>query len=282
MVVLDSFLAKTTAMEVSVPALDWATHHRLWVLGIGAGVLIIAAAAGLWYLALRSPGTQVDLRQALRLYRQGQQERDHRSPDLPPPGVYRYRTSGEERLSLGGIDRSFPGLTQMIVDESNCATVSWAPLMEHIEGLVECPSAGDGTAMASAMTDEQIAGIRTVETVHCPMTAYLVPPDASPGQRWYATCHASDGSVAFTGEVVGTGSVTVDRRKVPALHTRVTLFYSGKESGVNPTDYWFSMRSRLILREHETVDVGQENGPLGSVRYTEAMALAITSTTPIR
>jgi len=265
-----------------VPALDWATHHRLWVLGIGVGVLIIAVAAGLWYFALRSPGTQVDLRQALRLYRQGQQGKSNRSPGLPPPGVYRYWTSGDEHLSLGGINRSFPGLTEMIVNESNCATVTWAPLVEHTEGLVECPSPGDGMAMASAMSDEEIAGIRTVETVHCPMTAYLVPPDHSPGERWYATCHASNGTVAFTGEVVGTASVTVDRRRIPALHTRVTLFYSGGASGVNPTDYWISTQTGVILRQYETVDVGQENGPLGSVRYTEEMALAIASTTPIR
>ena len=265
-----------------MPALDWATHHRLWVLGIGVGVLIIAVAAGLWYFALRSPGTQVDLRQALRLYRQGQQGRSNRSPHLPPPGVYRYWTSGDEHLSLGGINRSFPGLTEMIVNESNCATVKWAPLMEHVEGFVECPSADGGIAMTSAMSDEQIAGIRTVETVHCPMTAYLVPPDRSPGQRWDATCQRPNGTVAFAGEVVGTASVTVGRRKIPALHTRVTLSYSGDESGVNPSDYWISMQSGVILRQRETVDVAQENGPLGSVRYTEEMALAIASTTPMR
>lgn len=265
-----------------MPALGWATHHRLWVLGIGVGVLIMAVAAGLWYFALRSPGTPVDLRQALRLYRQGQQGRSNRSPGLPPPGVYRYWTSGDERLSLGGINRSFPGLTEMIVNESNCATVRWAPFVEHIEGLVECRSAGDGIAMASAMSDEEIAGIRTVETVHCPTNAYLVPPDRSPGERWDVTCHVSNGSVAFAGEVLGTASVTVGQRTIPALHTRVTLFYSGDESGVNPTDYWISMQNGVILRQRETVDVAQENGPLGSVRYTEEMALAIASTTPIR
>jgi hypothetical protein len=269
-------------MEVRMPALDWATHHRLWVLGIGVGVLIVAVAAGLWFFALRSPGTQIDLRQALRLYRQGQHARSNGSPRLPPPGVYRYWTSGGEHLSLGGINRSFPGLTEMIVNDSNCATVKWAPFVEHIEGLVECPSVGGGIAMASAMSDEQIAGIRTVETVQCPTNAYLVPPEVSPGERWEATCHVPSGSVAFAGEVVGSAAVTVGRHKIPALHTRVTLFYSGDESGANPTDYWISMQNGVILRQRETVDVAQESGPLGSVRYTEEMALAIASTKPIR
>jgi hypothetical protein len=38
----------------------------------------------------------------------------------------------------------------------------------------------------------------------------------------------------------------------------------------------------MILRQSETVDVNQAAGPLGAVHYSEQMAIALTSTTPMR
>jgi hypothetical protein len=266
-----------------MPALDWAAHHRLWVLGMGVTILVAAVAAGFWFFALRSPGTQIDLRHALRLYRQTQQATGSGdSPHLPPSGVYRYWTSGGEQLSLGGISRSFPAVTQMIVNESNCATVRWEPFEEHVEGLVECPVAHHGLVMTSALSDEQIAGIRTAEVIRCPTSAYLVPPNPTTGERWDAVCHAPSQRVGLAGEIVGMSSVRVGRRSVPALHTRLTLSFSGSELGANPTDYWISPQDGLILRQRETVDVAQQAGPLGAVRFTERMAIALASVTPAR
>jgi hypothetical protein len=266
-----------------MPALSWATHHRFWVLGMGAAILIVAAAAGVWFFALRSPGTQIDLRQALRLYRQGQQAgRSGRSAHLPPSGVYRYRTSGNEQLSIGGISRSFPATTEMIVNEARCATFTWAPFEQHIEGLVECPLGESGLAMMSALSDEQIAGIHTAEVIRCPASAYFVPPNPTTGRQWSAMCHTTGQRVAFSGRVIGKSSINVGGRDLPALHTRLTLSFSGSESGANPTDYWVSIQDGLILRQRETVAVAQQAGPLGSVHYSEQMAIALASVTPIR
>jgi hypothetical protein len=266
-----------------MPVLTWVTHHRLWAVGIGAAIVIAAVAAGIWFFALRSPGTQIDLRQAIRLYRQDQQAgRSGRGAGLPPAGVYRYRTSGSEHLSVGGISRSFPTVTEMIVNDSNCATFKWAPFNEHIEGLVECRLGGQGFAMTSALSDEKIAGIHTAETIDCPPGAYFVPPDPTTGQEWHSMCHSSGERVAYFGQVIGGSSIDIGGRTVPALHTRVTLSFSGSKSGWSPTDYWISMQNGLILRQRETVDVAQRSSPLGSVRYTEQMAIALVSVTPTR
>jgi len=90
-----------------VAALTWVTHHRLWALGGGVIILVAAVAAALWFFVLRSPATTVDLRQALSLYRQEQRQRGQgTSGRIPPPGVYPYRTSGGEQLSVGGISLS--------------------------------------------------------------------------------------------------------------------------------------------------------------------------------
>jgi hypothetical protein len=264
-----------------MPVLTWATHHRFWALGIGAAVLIAAiaaVAAGVWLFVLRSPGTQVDLRQALRLYRNDQRDpAPMRARLLPPPGVYDYRSSGYERLSVGGIGRSFPASSEMIVTAASCTTVRWVPFEQHVEGLVECPGRNGAVGMASALSDEEIAGVRSTEAIRCPRGAYFVPPRPTAGERWTATCHADGHDVAFSGRVIGWSSITVGGRTRPALHTRLTLAFTGSEVGTNPTDYWLSPSDGLILHEQEEVDVSQRTGPLGSVRYREEMTAAITS-----
>lgn len=263
-------------------ALAWVTHHRLWALGIGAVLVIVGAAAAAWFIVLRSPATKVDLRQALSLYRGEQRAPAAGSTRIPPPGVYRYRGSGGEQLSLDGIHRSFPSATEMIVTDTGCAKMEWEPFVQHMEGLVECPGPAGALAITSALSYEQIAGTQTTSVIYCPAHTYLVPPSAATGSRWHSTCYGPGETVGFTGEVIGPSSVDIGGNRVAALHTRLTLTFSGSESGSNPNDYWLSVQNGMILRQRETVDVSQSAGPLGSVHYTEQMAIALTSTTPAR
>ncbi|HEX4219288.1 MAG TPA: hypothetical protein VHZ02_13000, partial [Acidimicrobiales bacterium] len=227
------------------------------------------------------------LRQALRLYRQGQHSgATGTSTDLPPPGVYRYKTSGGEQLSFGGINRTFPTATDMIVDDGRCAAMKWEPLEQHTEGMVECRTEeqvlSGAISIGSAQSYEEIAGTQTTSTIKCPAGTYLLPPHPAIGKRWRTTCHSSGQKVVFSGDVIGKSSVVIGGRKVPALHTRLTLSFSGSQSGTNPNDYWLSPQNGLILRQRETVDVSQTAGPLGSVRYTEQMAITLTSLVPTR
>jgi hypothetical protein len=224
------------------------------------------------------------LRQALRLYRlEEKTSRPDEGTRLPPAGVYRYRTSGGEQLSLADISRSFPATSEMIVTEDHgCATMKWEPLVQHMEGLVECPVRNSGLVISSALSYEEIAGAKTTSVIECPSTTYFLPPDWFAGERWHATCHSNGERVVISGEVVGRSSVNVGREREPAVHTRLVLSFSGAESGTNPNDYWVSLSGGLILRQRETVDVTQKAGPLGSVRYTEQMAITLASMAPER
>jgi hypothetical protein len=269
--------------EGGMPALTWAIHHRLLALGMGVTLLVAAIAAGVWVFVLRSPATPVDLSQALRLYRQGQYPGGAgNDSQLPPAGVYRYRTSGGEQLSIGNINRTFPAATEMIVTDAKCSTMKWEPFEQHVEGLVECPLNDGSRSITSAPSYEEIAGTQTTDVIDCPAGTYLVPPDPTTGERWHTRCHSTGESVVFSGQVIGSSSVAVGGRRVPALHTRLTLTFSGSQSGTNPNDYWISVQSGLILRQRETVDVDQKAGPLGSVRYTEEMTITLSSLKPIR
>jgi len=266
-----------------MPALTWLAHHRFLALGIGLGLLVASIATAVWFVALRSPGSQIDMRQALRIYRQDQ--RSVRAPGgvrLPQSGVYRYRTSGYEKLSFGGISRTFPPTSEMIVTDSGCSTMRWEPLQQHMEGVTVCPLDEGAFAVKSSFSYEQIAGIGDVNVIGCPATTYFVPPDPRPGLRWHATCHATGQTLRLSGQIIGPSSVQVGDLDVPALHTRLTFAISGAESGTNPSDYWISLSTGLILRERESVDVSQRTGPLGSIRYLEQMAISVASQAPSR
>jgi hypothetical protein len=196
--------------------------------------------------------------------------------------VYRYRTSGGEQLSLADISRSFPASSEMIVTQDGCATMKWEPLVQHMEGLVECPQRNGGLVVNSALSYEEIAGTKTTSVINCSTATYFLPPHWFAGERWHSRCHTNGETVEVSGEVVGASSVNVGREREPAVHTRLVLTFSGAESGTNPNDYWVSLRGGLILRQRETVDVTQKAGPLGSVRYTEQMAITLASMVPVR
>ena len=265
-----------------MPALNWINHHRLLLLGAGFAVLVVAVALGLWFFIFRSSSTPVNLRQALRLYRQDQSHSTTWGSGLPSPGVYRYRTSGNEQLSFGGISRTFPTSSNMIVTGSECAMERWEPIEQHMEGVEECRLKNGAYALTSLFTYEEIAGTKTNQVITCPTTAYLLPADEHSGERWHATCHSAGLNVAFSGSVVGGSSVEIGGTRVPAVHTRLLLTFAGSESGTNPCDYWVSPKDGLVLSERETVSLYQPAGPLGSVHYTESMAIALDSLTPVR
>ncbi len=262
--------------------LVWINSHRFLLGALGLVVLLGLAVAGLWLFVWRSPGTPVSRAQAMDLYHQLQKRKPRINSGLPKPGIYRYRTSGTEALSVGGISRSFPSSTDMIVADGTCAQMMWEPLLQHNEGLVECRQANGALTIAGASSYEEIAGTQTTTIIRCPASTYLVPPDPSAGKSWNSVCTSGQERVEFSGEVVGSSSVKIHGQTTPAIHTRLKLSFSGAESGANPNDYWVSPSSGLILRQREEADISQTAGPLGSVRYTEQMDIVLASTIPLR
>jgi hypothetical protein len=262
--------------------LIWASHHRLWAGAIGLAVIVAAVIAGVWLIVLRSPGTQIDQHQALDIYHRAQKGGGSANASLPESGIYRYHSSGDEHLSLGDISRAFPSISDMIVTESKCATMQWEPLVQHTEGVVLCRRGDGALDITSTSSYEQIAGTQTSSVISCPSNTYLVPPHAFVGERWSSTCRSKGERIVFDGRILGTSMVTVDGQPQATVHTHLTLAFSGAEVGINPNDYWVSVKTGLIVRQRETVAITQQAGPLGSVHYTEQMAIQLSSAQPTR
>jgi len=259
----------------------WVQQHRLLSVLVLAVVIVSSAGGTAWALVFRTVSSPVGLREALRIYRREQTGKVIASlrNRLPAPGVYAYRTTGGEGLSLMGVQRSFPSSSSMIVDDGRCATVSWVPITEHTESTTLCAGSAGALSVPKLVTDESIAGTTTSSTVRCPATAYLLPPAGRPGERWSATCSLVNPAerVTLAGEALGPATLAVGGRQVTVEHTRFTLTFSGTDAGTNPTDFWIVPSSGLIVREREKVAVTQ-----GGVSYSESMDATLTALRPAR
>ncbi len=261
-------------------AVAWRARHRLWSAAAGVTVVVAGGAVAAYVLVFLPSSTPVGVGQALRLYAQaGGGTNRPREPGLPAPGVYSYRTTGHEGLDIPGQSRTFPALTTMIVTDGRCDTVTWEPITEHVERFTECPAPGGGVSFTSSSSTEMIAGITTSAVIRCPPTTYLLPATGGP-RTWHATCRSRGLTIAARGQDLGAARVDVGGRLVRAEHIRLVFGFSGAESGTNPSDYWLAPSTGTLLKEVETVNLGQGAGPLGKVHYDEAMSTTLTSLRP--
>jgi hypothetical protein len=260
---------------------QWVQQHRLLAVLLLAFVIVASAGGTAWALVFRTVSSPVGLREALRMYRREQTEKVFQTlrSHLPAPGVYSYRTSGGESLSLMGMSRAFPSTTSMIVTDGSCATVSWVPITQHTETTTECAGDNGGFSVPRLVTSESIAGTDTTSTVECPATAYLLPPDATPGTRWAATCALQSPAekVTLSGAALGRSTMTIAGHVVTVEHTRFTLTFDGSQAGTSPTDFWIVPSSGLIVQEKETVGVTS-----GGVSYSENMLSTLANLSPLR
>ncbi len=259
----------------------WVQQHRFLSVLVLALVIVSLASGTAWALVFRTVSSPVSLREALRMYRREQTEKMLSSlrSRLPGPGVYTYRTSGGEGLSLMGMGRSFPSATSMIVSDDRCARVSWVPIAQHTETTTVCTGTDGALSVPKLVTDESIAGSTTTSTILCPATAYLLPPSARPGERWAVSCSLTSPAekVALAGEDIGSSTLHVGGRAVTVEHTRFNLTFTGSQQGKNPTDFWIVPGTGLIVREKESVAMSS-----GGVHYSEEMAATLTRLHPDR
>jgi hypothetical protein len=85
----------------------------------------------------------------------------------------------------------------------------------------------------------------------------------------------------WSGQVVGSDTITIAGVAVPAIHVIVEETVSGATSGVRRSDNWFAADSALLLRRVASVE-GDSSTAAGRVHYSERVTLQLTSLTPVQ
>lgn len=202
-------------------------------------------------------------------------------PGRPEAGVYRYATSGGERLDVRGSARDYPSTTTITVHHDDCGfRERWDVFDERWEVRSWCLEDG-GRGLVGLVSYREFFGYGQRHEMHCDGATPPPGRGAEPGASWEVTC-SDDGTTATTRiEVVGPAAVDVAGQRLDTLHLRMETRIEGETSGRMATERWIVPDTGLLVRERQQTEV-ETAGPVGRMAYTEDYALLLESAEPAR
>jgi hypothetical protein len=256
-------------------------------------VLLVVAAGGVVFALAwsRRGATEKSLEDAIAAFRE--RARDEGADALrPPPGVYRYRGTGSEKLSVLGTSQPWgPKIPATVThDRNGCWRFRVDYNSHHSQTWDRCP-AGSGLLERGGRTaqtfDFVAASIGDVEVIRCDPPFDALRLGARPGDSWPMACRGHSSSrgtqveTEGTTTYVGPARVRVDGKAEAALHYRTRQRLSGSQVGTERVDTWYSARNALPLKLARDIDVATPS-PLGDVTYRERGTAVIRSLVPRR
>jgi hypothetical protein len=260
-------------------------HHRRWPWIVGA-VAVILLAPALVFVLTGDTAHEVSLGQALqRLGGQG----GGAAGDRPAPGVYEYRGSGTESLSVPPITQRegplMPGTVTL--QGANCWVLRIDYSTHHWQTYDYCRHVAD-TWEAGGQTWDLVAigpiNVTNLATLTCVPGTMLLPANAVPGQEWHGRCSGT--STAVSGTVVSAGpyrylgpaTVSVGGRQVQTVKFLRLRTDSGPQVGTERTELWLDPATGLPVRLRQSITVHTKT-PFGNSDYTQSGDLALVSMT---
>jgi hypothetical protein len=211
----------------------------------------------------------------------------------PTPGVYTYRGSGTETISVPPKSQSEgPGIPGTVVglgggcfefrlDYSDRHWQSWDYCVRS--GALESP-----TRAGYYDWDFVAFNVHDTSTFRCSPAVVTIPAEDLPGSRQVVACTGSNDHLAIapvlmrgSSRVVGPTSVRVGGQMVPGVQVSERVTFSGGQSGFNSADTWFSTATGLPLRGtwHTVVSTAS---PVGHSTLDAHGDFTLTSLTPQR
>ena len=262
-------------------------HKARWVL---AGVGLVAAAAGTFIsLWLDSGPHALPANVAIDRFRH---QAGGGGTDGPPAGVYRYRGSGTESLSLPPKSQTEgPEVPGTVVHRNGCFVFRLDYSDAHWQSWTYCVRRGalESPARAGYYDWDFVAfHADDTSTFACDPPVATVPAGATAGRRALVSCTGHNdklptGPVAMRGTstVVRTGDVRVGSLDVPAVLVAERVTLSGGQHGSNTSDTWYDVATGLPLRGNWHTKVSTPSS-FGTSTLDGSGTYALESLTPTR
>jgi hypothetical protein len=201
-------------------------------------------------------------------------------PGVQAPGVYRYATTGTERIGgpLPG-RHVYPPTTTVTVEKEGCQlTERWDALPERWAEWRYCVTGG--TWRLRGVTDHhEFFGQAERYSYLCTGRPVPRPAQIEPGFRWIDRCRATGTNAVARGLVVAIEPIEVAGSPQDAVHLRVRATLEGRVRGAYTMDSWLRREDGLLLRRTlssaTTVDSIVKNVP-----DRERYSLRLRSTRP--
>jgi hypothetical protein len=197
---------------------------------------------------------------------------------LPPSGVYRYATTGHERLSMPGARHKYPSETHLTVTHGGCGlTLRWQVLEERWDEAVQC-RVPDGRVQDSFVSYREFYGYGKREVMICePAPAF--PPSREPGVEWSGVCEGDGTRMLSRSRLLGVEFRQVGTTSVRTLRVSTLRELRGASEGQIQVDEWYRTTDGLPVRMELVADV-ESDGPVGRVQYHEEYVIELAAAEP--
>jgi hypothetical protein len=204
-------------------------------------------------------------------------------PFAPPAeGVYAYRTSGRETISMGGASHDYPERTFATARrQGGCRwEVRHELLKEHVERAVLCSEPGQVLDIENS-TDIVFFGQKNSSTFRCEPPQLLARAGDQPGASQTTSCRSAEDQAKVTTTFVGRERLTVGGVTVDAVHIANDGVVSGRATGTSHSDSWLHPDSGLLLKQVRTVS-SRANAFGSTVDYHEDASFELERLDPLR
>jgi len=210
----------------------------------------------------------------------------------PPAGVYMYRGTGTEHLSLPPKSQDQgPRMPATITHRADgCWTFRIDYNSAHWQTWVYCPRDG-GLVERGGETFERWDFVFTTydstSTFTCDPPSVAIRATMHAGDRWQQRCTGTSSGTKGTATTagpytfVGEERLTIGGTALAAYHFRQERTIGGSQTGTQTSELWFAVKDGLPLRNERDQTVHTDT-PIGSSTYTEHGSFELTSLTPQR
>ncbi len=264
-------------------------HRRGVVLGAVAVVVLLGAGAAVVVALTRNRARPVSISDAQR--RLPSTTGREVAAGRPAPGVYEYRGSGTERLSLPPLSQkegpTIPG-SVVWAGAAGCWRFRLDFSTNHWQDWTYCRQGNDVVERGGRSWQRWMIGpqaFTNLTTSRCDPGTMVLPTPRTPGQEWSARCAGTSGQVKGVGVSAGPYRFVADEDlKVGGTTVRAAHFLrlrtmTGAQQGTERSDVWFAADTGLPLRNRRTIRAKTDT-VVGSSTYTEVGQFELVSLHP--
>ncbi|MDQ2650945.1 MAG: hypothetical protein M3Z03_15515 [Actinomycetota bacterium] len=196
----------------------------------------------------------------------------------PPAGVYTFRASGGERISVGGASHTYPAEVYAALTHTACGyRLKLQVIEEHIDTLELCV---DDRRLSFASSHQRMTFLgNTAEgSFACNPPIVLIDRAAGVGSERRATCDA--GSIAVVSSATHTtdGVVPLDGEQVPTSRASWRWSAHGETTGDGEFVFTFDDRGMLVALSRDTTTTAPSI--LGRATHEESARFELRSRIP--
>ncbi len=195
---------------------------------------------------------------------------------LPEPGVYRYATTGGERVSFLDHRRRYSPVTTRLVTSRGCGVrEEQLFLRQHVEYYDRCAE-----RLVSYGTDIAYWWTHGTQDFVCDGGVFDGTRLAV-GERSEWECGDEDTRARQVVERLADDTVEVDGERLPARRTRWITYFTGATRGTATVDDWFDPVTGLVLREERNIGLRVGSPFVGQLSYIDVSGYRLLSTVPL-